>query len=303
MFEANHVVNLANAEVINLFHEMVPEGLIGPSFGYGPMYPATSNPADILAAENGNDFNNSWWLDIYCKGRYPVFTLKQLKKNGIAPTILPDDEKLLASAKPDFLGINFYHGGTVQENKLEKPIENQHKDRAFSATDPYLMQPKEEQSQSPEIPMFHSVSNPYLEKTNWGWEIDPVGFRVALREVYARYDLPIFVTENGLGAIDELTESGTIEDDYRIDYLNAHILEMKKAITDGVEMIGYCSWSFTDLLSWLNGYKKRYGFVYVDRTEQDVKDLQRIPKKSYYWYKNIIETNGENITNKIEVQK
>lgn len=303
MFEANHIVNLANAEVINLFHEMVPEGLIGPSFGYGPMYPATSDPNDVLAAENGNDFNNSWWLDVYCKGRYPVFTLKQLKKNGVAPTILPEDEKLMASAKPDFLGINYYHGGTVQQNKLEKPIENQHKERSFSATDPYLMQPKEEQSQSPEIPMFHSVDNPYLEKTKWGWEIDPVGFRVALREVYARYDLPIFITENGLGAIDELTETGTIEDDYRIDYLDSHLLEMKKAITDGVEVIGYCSWSFTDLLSWLNGYKKRYGFVYINRTEQDEKDMKRIPKKSYYWYKNVIETNGSKITNKTEVLK
>src|SRR5699024_11628725 len=104
---------------------------------------------------------------------------------------------------------------------------------------------------------------------------DPVGFRIALREVYARYDLPIFVTENGLGAVDILSEEGTIEDDYRINYLNQHILEMQKAMTDGVEVIGYCAWSFMDLLSWLNGYKKRYGFVYVNRTDESEKDLKR----------------------------
>lgn len=300
MFEANHVINLANAKAINLFHEKVPNGKIGPSFGYGPVYPLTADPNDVLAVENSNEFNNSWWLDVYCKGKYPAFILKQLKKLGAAPTILPEDEQLLKSAKPDFLGINYYHGGTVQQNKLENPTKEDKGEKAFSSTDPYLIQPKEEQSQSPEIPMFQSTENSHLEKTEWGWEIDSVGFRIALRQVYARYDLPIFVTENGLGAKDMLTEDGQIDDDYRIDYLKAHILEMKKAITDGVEMIGYCAWSFTDLLSWLNGYKKRYGFVYVNRTEQDEKDLKRIPKKSFYWYKDLIQTNGKNITDEVQ---
>jgi 6-phospho-beta-glucosidase len=295
MFEANHIINLANAEAINLFHEMVPNGKIGPSFGYGPVYPLTANPKDVLAAENSHDFNNSWWLDIYCKGRYPISVFKQLERLGIEPTIFEEDEELLKSAKPDFLGINYYHGGTVQQNRIERPIEENTENKEFSSTDPYFMQPKEEQSQSPETTMFNSVSNPYLNQTDWGWEIDPVGFRIALREVYARYDLPIFVTENGLGAVDILSEEGTIEDDYRINYLNQHILEMQKAMTDGVEVIGYCAWSFMDLLSWLNGYKKRYGFVYVNRTDESEKDLKRIPKKSYFWYKQLIETNGENL--------
>lgn len=295
MFEANHIVNLANAEAINLFHELVPEGKIGPSFGYGAVYPSTANPADVLAAENAHEFNNSWWLDVYCRGKYPTFVLKQLEKVGVAPTITAEDSILLKSAKPDFLGINYYHGGTVKENRIDDPTKDSERSREFSSTDPYLMQPKEEKSESPEIPMFESVSNPYLEETDWGWEIDPVGFRVALREVYARYDLPIFITENGLGAKDVLTDDQTIEDDYRIDYLEEHILEMKKAITDGVEIIGYCAWSFTDLLSWLNGYKKRYGFVYVNRDDESEKDLSRIPKKSFYWYKDLIQVNGKNI--------
>ncbi|GEN50054.1 glycoside hydrolase family 1 protein [Alkalibacterium pelagium] len=295
LFEANHIINLANAEAINLFKEMVPEGKIGPSFGYGPVYPLTSDPSDVLAAENAHDFNNAWWLDIYCKGKYPVTTFKRLKRMGIAPTVLPEDEELLKSAKPDFLGINYYHGGTVKQNKLENPTENEETNKQFSSTDPYLMQPKDEQSQSPEVPMFQSTENPSLEKTDWGWEIDPVGFRVALRQVFARYDLPLFVTENGLGALDELTKEEEIHDDYRIAYLENHISEMKKSISDGVDMIGYCAWSFTDLLSWLNGYKKRYGFVYVNRTETDEKDMKRIPKKSFYWYKELIENNGKNI--------
>ncbi|HWJ76831.1 MAG TPA: glycoside hydrolase family 1 protein [Niallia sp.] len=293
MYEANHIINLANAEAINLFHQLVPNGKIGPSFGYGPMYPINADPSNVLASENGEAFNNDWWLDVYCKGTYPKFVMKQLERLGIAPTVLEEDDILLKSAKPDFLGINYYHGGTAQQNRIEHSIKENEKQ--FSSTDPYLMQPKEDQAVSPEIPMFNTVENPYLEKTAWGWEIDPVGFRVALRRVQAKYNLPIFITENGLGAIDELKEDGTIEDDYRIDYLKNHILEMKKAITDGVDIIGYCAWSFTDLLSWLNGYKKRYGFVYVNRTESDEKDLRRIPKKSYYWYKKLIEENGSTL--------
>lgn len=160
-------------------------------------------------------------------------------------------------------------------------------------TDPYLIQPQNEQAQTPEVPMFTSVQNPYLAKTDWGWEIDPVGFRITLRRVYEKYQLPIFVTENGLGAQDQL-ENGTVNDQYRIDYLQAHLTEMQRAITDGVEMIGYCAWSFTDLLSWLNGYKKRYGFVYINRDDDSEKDLKRIPKKSFYWYKNFINQHVEN---------
>lgn len=290
MFQANHHLNLANADAIALFHELVPTGKIGPSFGYGPMYPLSADPNDVLAAENGEAFNNSWWLDVYCKGKYPKVIWKQLEALGIAPQLLEGDLELLKRAKPDFLGINYYHGGTAAQNTLEKErIVSQEK--AFSGIDPYLMQPKDQQAQTPETVLFQSVENPYLEKTDWGWEIDPVGFRVALRRVSDRYDLPIFVTENGLGAID-LEKDGKVHDSYRIDYLAQHILEMQKAITDGVTVIGYCAWSFTDLLSWLNGYKKRYGFVYVDRDEEDEKELTRIKKDSYYWYQEVIQNNG-----------
>lgn len=294
MFAANHIVNLANAKAINLFHEMVPKGKIGPSFGYCPIYPRTADPSDVLAANNADDFINNWWLDIYCRGQYPTFLLKQLRTMGIAPEITAADDALLKSAKPDYLGVNYYHGGTIQQNRLEKPVKDD-RQKSFNATDPYLMQPKDAQAQNPEIPMYNQVDNPFLKQTEWGWDIDPVGFRVTLRELTEKYGLPMFITENGLGARDELKD-GKVDDDYRIDYLKKHVQAMQEAITDGCDVIGYCAWSFTDLLSWLNGYKKRYGFVYVDRDDDSQRTLDRIPKKSYYWYQHVIATNGEDLS-------
>lgn len=291
MYAANHIVNLANAKAVKLFHELVPTGMIGPSFGYGPMYSYSCDPEDVLAADNGDMFNNRFWLDVYCKGKYPKFMLKQLEKNDLAFEITSEDKKTLAQGKPDFLGINYYHGGTAKQNHFET---GKRSDKSFSKVDPYLMQ-AEKNEIAPEEMMFENSSNPYLKKTEWGWEIDPVGFRITLRRVQAEYDLPVFVTENGLGAFDELIDGQVIHDPYRIDYLKKHLLEMQKAITDGVEVIGYCAWSFTDLLSWLNGYKKRYGFVYVDRNNQEEKELARIPKDSFYWYKKVIETNGTSL--------
>lgn len=292
MYQANHVVNLANAKAIALFHELVPTGLIGPSFGYGPMYPYSCDPSDVLAAENGDAYNNRWWLDVYCRGEYPRFVFNQLEKMGLAPTVTDEDRQILKSSRPDFLGVNYYHGGTAKQNKFETEAQTQTaNDKEFSKVDPYLMQARAGEL-APEELMFTNVDNPHLKKNHWGWEIDPVGFRVALRKVSAEYNLPLFVTENGLGAFDELTATDEIHDDYRIDYLRAHLIELQKALTDGVEIIGYCAWSFTDLLSWLNGYKKRYGFVYIDRDNQDEKTLRRLPKDSFYWYQNVIATNG-----------
>jgi len=298
MFAANHIINLANAKAIQSFRELVPDGLIGPSFGYGPSYAFNCEPENVLAALNNEEFSNHWWLDVYCNGRYPRVTFKRLEKLGIAPEIKEGDVELLRSAKPDFLGVNYYHGGTVKVNQIEDKKNDSMKHvstKEFSGTDPYLMKPKEEKAQTPETEMFTGVENPYLEQTEWGWEIDPVGLRITLRSLQSRYDLPMFITENGLGSVDMLEMDDRIRDTYRIDYLRNHIKEMQKAITDGVEVIGYCAWSFTDLLSWLNGYKKRYGFVYINRDEHSEKDLRRIPKDSYYWYQDVIKSNGEKI--------
>lgn len=293
MYAANHVVNLANAAAINLFHELVPTGQIGPSFGYGEVYPATSDPADVLAALNANEFNNAWWLDIYCRGHYPVRIFRLLTQMGIAPTVTDADTALLTSAQPDFLGINYYHGGTVARPAVAETDTTAEK--TFAAIDPYMMAADHDQD-SPEHYLFTSVENPHLQKTEFGWEIDPVGFRVALRSVYEKYQLPIIVTENGLGAYDQLTPTGEIHDPYRITYLRDHLVQLYGALQDGVPVLGYCAWSFTDLLSWLNGYAKRYGFIYVNRDDTSEKTLTRIPKDSFYWYQNVIRSNGATLT-------
>lgn len=146
--------------------------------------------------------------------------------------------------------------------------------------------------------MYKTVQNPYTETTDWDWTIDPQGLHVALRRIENRYHLPILITENGLGAFDTLEADDQINDDYRIDYLSQHVSAIQEAITDGVEVLGYCTWSYTDLLSWLNGYQKRYGMVYIDRDEHDEKTLRRIPKKSYFWFKELIEK-MENKINKV----
>ncbi|WP_270789003.1 glycoside hydrolase family 1 protein [Enterococcus diestrammenae] len=290
MYQANHLVNLANAEVISLCHRLLPDALIGPSFGYGEVVPETCHPQDVVAAMDANLFNNDWWLEVYCRGTYPQRIMNVLKQLDLDFEVTAADMATLKAAKPDFLGINYYHGGTVR-----RPSATVMNEKNLEMTDPYLMA-ADGQKETPEHLLFQSVSNPYLAKTDWGWEIDPVGLQIALRNVYEKYQLPIFITENGLGAFDTLTSTDEIDDDYRITFYREHLLELANAIACGVPVIGYCAWSFTDLLSWLNGYEKRYGFVYVDRTDEDVRELKRIPKKSYFWYRDLIAKNGQQLT-------
>ncbi|WP_305792290.1 family 1 glycosylhydrolase [Erysipelothrix sp. HDW6C] len=134
-----------------------------------------------------------------------------------------------------------------------------------------------------------------METTNWDWSIDPQGLRIGLRRISSRYDLPTLISENGLGEYDSLEADGSIRDAYRIAYLREHLMAIQDAISDGVEVLGYCTWSFTDLLSWLNGYQKRYGFVYVDRDETDAKECKRYKKDSFAWYQQVIATNGTSL--------
>lgn len=286
MLQANHIANVANATVIESFKQYVPDGMIGPSFAYGPVYPYSCDPQDILSAENAEDLNNHWWLDVYCKGEYPTFAFKYYERLGIAPIVEEGDLDLLARAKPDFIGINYYQTGTVASN----PIDGVGPSEGMNNTG------KKGTARENGLPgVFKNVKNPNLETTNWDWAIDPTGLRVGLRRLTSRYNLPILITENGLGEFDQLEENDVVNDSHRIDYLSAHVLACKEAVTDGVDLLGYCTWSFTDLLSWLNGYQKRYGFVYVDREENDEKELRRIKKNSFYWYQNVIESNGEDL--------
>lgn len=283
MYEANHIANLANAKVIQSFRELVPAGKIGPSFAYRPYYPLNSDPENMLAFENSEDLVNYFWMDIYAWGSYPKAAWKYLEENDLAPTIEAGDFELLKSAKPDFMGVNYYRTTAVEKNPIEGGIGLGVKNTTG----------KKGSTKHTGVPgVYKTTDNPYVETSNWDWEIDPQGMRVALRRIASRYHLPVLITENGLGEFDTVENGDVINDDYRIKYLESHIAAIQDAISDGVEVLGYCAWSFTDLLSWLNGYQKRYGFVYVNRTEDDEKDLRRIKKKSYYWYQNVINNNG-----------
>ena len=284
-YEANHIAFLANARAIESFRQHVPKGKIGPSFAYSPAYPLTSKPSDVLACENAEAFTNDWWLDVYCWGRYPPVPFRYLCEQGLAPAIQDGDLELLQRGRPDFLGVNYYQTITYEANPLDGVSEG-----TMNTTG------QKGSGQDTGIPgLYRTTRNPQLATTNWDWAIDPVGLRIGLRRVTSRYQLPILVTENGLGEFDVLEPNDTVNDEDRIAYLRSHIAQCKQAINDGAELLGYCVWSFTDVLSWLNGYQKRYGLVYVNRDETDQRDLRRIRKRSFFWYRDVIATNGQNV--------
>lgn len=287
MYAANHIANLANASVIKAFRDGKYPGKIGPSFAMSPAYAVDCQPENVIATENILDLFTNFWMDVYVYGRYPKVALKNLAKNGLAPVFEAGDEDLLKAGKPDFMGVNYYQSMTIASNPL---------DGVTMTGEANYSGKKGTTKEAGQPGMYKIVSNPYLEKTNWDWTIDPAGLRISLRRISSRYDLPILITENGLGDFDTLEADGQVHDQPRIDYLKTHCLAIQEAITDGVEVLGYCTWSFTDLLSWLNGYQKRYGFVYVDRDETNEKELKRYKKDSFNWYRDVIRTNGASLS-------
>lgn len=279
-YQQNHHMLVAQAKAMALCHQMLPQAKIGPAPNISLVYPASCKPKDILAAQNYNALRNWLYLDMVVYGRYNHLVWAYLKEHDALPEFADEDEEVLKSGHPDFIGFNYYNTTTCEWSDCEQG-ENGTADQQ-SAFD---------------IPGFFSgFKNPNLPVTEFGWEIDPDGFRATIREMFSRYHLPMIVTENGLGAYDKLTEDGKVHDPYRIAYLRAHIEQMKLAISDGCEMMGYCPWSAVDLISTHEGMVKRYGFIYVDREEFDLKTLDRYRKDSFYWYKKVIETNGEDLS-------
>ena len=216
--------------------------------------------------------------------------MNYLRKKGFAPVVTKDDQKILkaAAAEIDFMGVNYYQSCVCEYNPMD-------------GVTPYGTMNTTGVKGSAQVlgvpGIYKNPGNPYLMTTDWDWSIDPVGLRYCCREITSRYDLPIIISENGLGAFDKKTEDHKIHDEYRIDYLREHLKELGKAIEEGCEVLAYCTWSFTDLLSWLNGYQKRYGFVYVDREEEEGATLDRYKKDSFYWYQDVIKQDGENLFN------
>ena len=286
-YQVNHHVFLAHAKAVIAFKEIMPEGKIGASFAYSPSYALDCRPINGMAKLDHDNLKSYWWMDVYAYGRYPRTAMRYLEKQGVAPTVTDEDKTILKAAAKlvDFMGVNYYQTAVVEYN----PLDGVTPFGEFNTTG------KKGTGQMTGVPgVYKNPSNPYLETTDWDWAIDPSGLRFACKEITSRYDLPIIISENGLGAFDKKTEDDQIHDDYRIAFINAHVKELMIAVDEGCEIWGYCTWSFTDLLSWLNGYQKRYGFVYVDRDEAGG-SLNRYKKDSFYWYQEVIATDGATI--------
>ena len=278
-YQQNHHMLLAQAKAMVMLHEMYPESKIGPAPNISLVYPASCKPEDQLAAQEYNAIRNWFYLDMAVYGVYNNLVWRYLEEHDATPDILEGDMDIMKAAHPDFIGFNYYSTATVQASAPSDDV------------DPGA----DQQTARGEAGYYKGYDNPNLVKTEFGWEIDPLGFRATMREMYSRYRLPMIVTENGLGAYDTLTEDGKIHDDYRIAYLKTHIEQLKLAVSDGVEMIGYCPWSAIDLVSTHEGIRKRYGFIYVDTTDEKTGTLNRYRKDSFYWYKKVIKTNGEDL--------
>lgn len=272
---------LAHALATKACHELVEGGKIGPAVSSTCTYPLTTKPEDVWSAKMNDAFKTLYCLDMHYYGRYPGYYMKYLEERNIVPVMEKEDAEILSYGKPDYLAVNYYR--TLCTSYL--PADEKHPigSRVYRGNEVDFDQ----------YGYCRDEVNPHVSRSEYGAAIDPTGLRIVLNDYYARYHLPIIITENGLGVPDELTEDGCIHDSYRIDYLRQHIHACAQAIEDGVEVFGYSPWSFMDLLSSHQGFRKRYGFVYVDRTDFELKQLKRIKKDSFDWYQQVIASNGQ----------
>ena len=286
-YQVNHHAFMAHAKTVLAYREMGGKGNIGASFAYTPSYALDCRPMNAMAKCNYDDLKNYWWMDVYAYGRYPIAAMTYLKKKNIAPVIQDGDMEILKKAASEitFMGVNYYQSCVCEYNPMDGVTPyGEMNTTGVKGT-----------AQVTGIPgIYKNPANPYLLTTDWDWSIDPMGLQFCCREITSRYGLPIVISENGLGAFDKLEADHRIHDDYRIAYLQHHLQALGEAIEEGCRVIAYCTWSFTDLLSWLNGYQKRYGFIYVDRDEEGG-TLDRYKKDSYYWYQDVIQTNGASL--------
>ena len=268
-FTALHNQFVASAKAVVIGHEINPDNQIGLMIAGSMNYPYTPNPLDVRETQIKMQMSNWFCGDVQVRGHYPYYAKRYFKDNNITVRMEPGDEEILAKGTVDFYSFSYYMS-------------------SCSSVDPEALKGAGN--------MFTGIVNPYLKASDWGWQIDPEGLRIYLNEVYGRYEIPLMIVENGLGAVDERGEDGKFHDDYRINYLRDHIKAMAQAVEDGVDLMGYTMWGCTDLVSASTGeMKKRYGFVYVDRDNDGNGDFHRERKDSFFWYKNVIETNGEDL--------
>lgn len=265
-FQALHHQFVASALVVSYAHEQYPSLKMGNMSVFAPLYPLTCSPDDMLESQHEMHRVNWFCSDVQVRGFYPAYILRYFDENDIRIEMGWDDERILREGTVDFYSFSYYMSNCVSsESGKERTSGN----------------------------LFDGVKNPYLKASDWGWQIDPKGLRWSLNEIWDRYQVPVMVVENGLGAYDEVEPDGSIHDTYRIDYLRQHIEQMREAVEDGVELTGYLPWGCIDLVSASTGeMAKRYGFVYVDKDNEGAGTLARSRKDSFYWFQKVIASNG-----------
>lgn len=274
MYTAAHHLVLASALAVAKGKAINPEFKIGNMISHVPIYPNNANPANIMLSEEAMRLRY-FFPDIQVRGYYPQYALKHFEREGFNIPILEGDAEILANGTVDYIGFSYYMSNAVD-------IDNQttHDEANVHGQVPY------------------QVENEYLESSDWGWTVDPIGLRITLNRLWDRYQLPLFIVENGLGAYDEISADGQIHDDYRMDYMTKHIEQMAIAVNyDGVQLMGYTPWGIIDLVSFTSGQmSKRYGMIYVDRDDKGQGSFKRMKKDSFAWYQKVIATNGEDLT-------
>ena len=271
LYTAMHHQLVASASATKLCHDIIPGAMVGCMILGVTVYPLTPSPDDVIETML-RDRETYQFAHIHARGEYPVYLLRYFEKNNIKVDITEEDKEMLKNTV-DFISFSYYSSICESaDNKAQMTGGN----------------------------LSKGYKNPHLKASDWGWQIDPKGLRYTLTKLYDLYSLPLFIVENGLGAEDVLitNENGekTVNDDYRIEYLNSHLVEIEKAIDDGIPVMGYTSWGCIDIVSASTAeMKKRYGYIYVDRDNNGNGTLNRYKKKSFYWYQNVIRTNGESL--------
>ncbi|POP46247.1 6-phospho-beta-glucosidase [Superficieibacter electus] len=259
MYQVLHHQFVASALAVKAARRINPEMQVGCMLAMSPVYPFSCKPEDVMSAQEVMR-ERYLFTDVQMRGYYPSYVLKEWEHHGFTINMEAGDEQLLREGTCAYLGFSYYMSNAVKAEEGK-------------------------------------IANPHVKASDWGWQIDPVGLRYALCELYERYQKPLFIVENGFGAYDKVEDDGSINDDYRIDYLRAHIKEMIKAVTvDGVDLMGYTPWGCIDCVSFTTGqYSKRYGFIYVNKHDDGTGDMSRSRKKSFAWYQGVIASNGESL--------
>lgn len=270
IFQGFHHQFVASSLAVKACKEIIPTAEIGCMILVAPVYSYDCNPENVMYSLQEEQIFTFFCGDVHVRGEYPAYSKRFFKEHNVTLDIQAGDLELIKEYTVDYIGFSYYMSLTQMKDKTGVEITPGN--------------------------LLEGVKNPFLKASDWGWEIDPTGLRIILNKLYDRYQLPLFVVENGLGAYDKVEEDGSIQDDYRIDYLRSHIEAMAEAVEDGVDLMGYTSWGCIDLVSASTGeFSKRYGFIYVDKHDDGTGTLERKKKKSFDWYQRVIATNGEKL--------